>query len=72
MKEINERKITVEIADYTGHSVVLLNREEVLDMVSETDSWIYSGGRRTNSQELAQSDWAGIVTISIMPQIQYG
>jgi hypothetical protein len=72
MKEINERKITVEIADYTGHSVVLLNREEVLDMVSQTDSWIYSGGRRTNSQELAQSDWDGIVTISIMPQIQYG
>ena len=72
MKEINERKITVEIADYTGHSVVLLNREEVLDMVSETDSWIYSGWRRTDSEELAQSDWSGIVTISIMPQIQYG
>ena len=72
MKEINERKITVEIADYTGHSVVLLNREEVLDMVSETDSSIYSGGRRTNSEELAQSDWSGIVTISIMPRIQYG
>ena len=72
MNEENIKKVTVEIADYTGHSVVLLDREEVLDMVSKTDGWVYTDGYITNSEKLARADWSSIVTISIMPQIQYG
>ncbi len=72
MNEENIKKVTVEIADYTGHSVVLLDREEVLDMVSKTDGWVYTDGYRTNSENLARADWSSIITISIMPQIQYG
>ena len=72
MNEENIKKVTVEIADYTGHSVVLLDREEVLDMVSKTEGWVYADGYRTNSEKLARADWSSIVTISIMPQIQYG
>ena len=53
MNEENIKKVTVEIADYTGHSVVLLDREEVLDMVSKTDGWVYTDGYRTSSENLA-------------------
>ena len=72
MIDENERKITVEVADYTGHSVVQLDRDETLDLVSKSDGWVYSNGRRIDSEELSRTNWSCIVTISIMPRIQYG
>ena len=71
MIDENERKITVEIALYWAQ-VVQLDRDETLDLVSKSDGWVYSNGRRIDSEELSRTNWSCIVTISIMPRIQYG
>jgi hypothetical protein len=68
----NEIKTIVQIADHSGHTVALMNKEQVIDLVSDSQAWIYAGDTRIDSDHLALSDWSNVGTISIMPAIQYG
>ena len=63
---------TVEIADHTGHTVAQMTREQVLDLSSDSERWVFARGRRVSKSQLAQADWSSIGTISVMPRIVYG
>tara|TARA_B100001250_G_scaffold395639_1_gene400764 strand:- start:55 stop:267 length:213 start_codon:yes stop_codon:yes gene_type:complete len=70
MEEIHTTR--VEIADHNGHTVAQMSRDQVMDLVSGTEGWVYAGGRRVQPQQLARTDWSTVGTISVMPQIVYG
>ena len=63
---------TVEIADHTGHTVAQMTREQVQDLSSDSERWIFARGRRVSTNQLAEADWSSIGTISVMPRIVYG
>jgi hypothetical protein len=63
---------TVEIADHTGHTVGQMTREQVLDLSSDSERWVFAQGRRASTSQLANADWSSVGTISVMPRIVYG
>ena len=63
---------TVEIAAHTGHTVAQMTREQVLDLSSDSERWVFAQGRRASTSQLANADWSSVGTISVMPRIVYG
>jgi len=62
----------VEIADHTGHTVAQMSRDQVTDLVSDAERWVFAGGRRVSPEQIAQADWSTVGTVSVMPRIVYG
>ena len=70
--EMEEITTIVEIADHTGHTVAQMSQRQVTDLVSDTEQWIFAGGRRVSPEQIAQADWSTVGTVSVMPRIVWG
>ena len=69
---MEEETTRVEIADHTGHTVAQMSKDQVMDLINDSEGWVYAGGRRVEPDYLAISDWSSVGTISVMPRIMYG
>ena len=70
--EMEDITTIVEIADHTGHTVAQMSQRQVTDLVSDTEQWIFAGGRRVSPEQIAQADWSTVGTVSVMPRIVWG
>jgi len=58
MKQEEEMKIAVQIADATGDTVVEMTQAETLDLIEQNSSlWVFMGGSLVSAATLANANW---------------
>jgi hypothetical protein len=72
VKELENITTRVEIADHTGHTVASLTQRQTIDLISDSERWIFAGGQMVEPEQLAQADWSTVGTVRIMPRIVFG
>ena len=59
---------TVEIASPDGHDTLELTRDQTMALVEERgDNWVFANGQMMQPAQLADSDWATVGTVRIVP-----
>ena len=70
---MDDIRTNVEIADRTGHSSLSLTKQETLDLIEVNQgSWIYKDNQMVQARDVADANWADVVTIRIMPGLTGG
>ena len=70
---INEIRITVEIADASGHTTLELTKTETMEVVNQNpNAWIFAGNRLVKPAELEQANWGDVGTVRVMPPLYPG
>ena len=62
----------VEIADHTGHTVASLTQRQTIDLISDSERWVFAGDQMVEPEQLAQADWSTVGTVRVMPRIVFG
>ena len=64
---------TVEIASPDGHDTLELTKGQTMALVEERgDNWVFANGQMMQPAQLADSDWAQISTVRIVPGLVGG
>jgi len=68
-----EVRVTVQIADATGHSTLQLTQDEAVSKAAQSaDTWLFVDGQMVDAAGLADADWASVNTVQMMPQLVGG
>ena len=64
---------TVEIAGPNGHDALELTQSQTMAIVEERgDNWVFANGQMMQPPQLADSDWATVGTVRIVPGLVGG
>ena len=64
---------TVEMASPDGHDTLELTRDQTMALVEERgDNWVFANGQMMQPAQLADSDWATVGTVRIVPGLVGG
>ena len=64
---------TVEIASPDGHDTLELTRDQTMALVEERgDNWVFAGGQMMQPAQLAESAWAPVGTVRLVPGLVGG
>ena len=70
---MNTVTTTVEIASPNGHDALELTQDQTMALVEERgDNWVFANGQMMQPAQLADSDWATVGTIRIVPGLVGG
>ena len=70
---MNTVTTTVEIASPNGHDALELTQDQTMALVEERgDNWVFANGQMMQPAQLADSDWATISTVRIVPGLVGG
>ena len=69
---MNTVTTTVEIASPDGHDTLELTQDQTIALVDRGDNWVFANGQMMQPAQLADSDWATIGTVRIVPGLVGG
>ena len=68
-----EKMITVEIADVTGHQTLMLKPQETIEVIeNNSDKWIYVNNQLIEHQHVPEIDWNQAESVRILPGLVGG
>ena len=68
-----EKMITVEIADVTGHQTLMLKTQETIEVIeNNSDKWIYVNNQLIEHQHVPEIDWNQAESVRILPGLVGG
>jgi|TARA_B100001105_G_scaffold36538_1_gene25835 hypothetical protein len=70
---MNTVTTTVEIASPDGHDTLELTQDQTIALVEEGgNNWVFANGQMMQPAQLADSDWATVGTVRIVPGLVGG
>jgi hypothetical protein len=70
---MNTVTTTVEIASPNGHDALELTQDQTMALVEERgDNWVFANGQMMQPAQLADTDWATVGTVRIVPGLVGG
>jgi precorrin-3B methylase len=69
---MNTVTTTVEIASPDGHDTLELTQDQTIALVDRGDNWVFANGQMMQPAQLADSDWATVGTVRIVPGLVGG
>lgn len=68
-----EKIITVEIADVSGHQTLILKPQETIEVIeNNSDKWIYVDNQLIEQQHIPEIDWNQAESVRILPGLVGG